>query len=298
MTKHEEIKTMKLYHHLDRIERRLQLANKTSSSNSPELPTPDSTNKSPLDPELLGTLDTLHFFGDEPIQKIQQLITLQRQIAQDTVHVLDIGTGYGGSARLLAHRTGCHVDALELQPDLSAVAQQLTARCALDNRVTHLTGDFLLRQVATERYNVIVGLLCFLHIGQWQELFARCLQSLAPGGVLYVEDFFQRGDTFSQREKEILKDDVYCAELGTKQQLQAALEAAGFTDVQFEDVTEKWTPYVTVRAETFRADLATHIEADGEDTARALDHFYTSVADVFAMGNLGGYTLKARRPLA
>jgi predicted O-methyltransferase YrrM len=110
------------------------------------------------------------------------------------------------------------VEALELQPDLSAVAQELTKRCGLSHRVTHVTGDFLSRPVEEEKYDVIVGLLCFLHIGQWQEIgtrssehCARCLRSLEPGGVLYVEDFFQHGRAFSLEERGILARDVYCA---------------------------------------------------------------------------------------
>lgn len=277
-TKHEEIKTMKLYTHLDRIERRLRNAGA------------DITRQ--IDPELLGTMDCLHFFADEPLHKIQKMI---EAAGGANANVLDLGTGYGGSARLLAHRTGCHVDALELQPDLSAVAEELTKRCGLADRITHLTGDFLLRPIAKQQYDVIVGLLCFLHIGNWRELFTRCFDSLKPGGVLYVEDFYQRGEAFTDEDKVILKSDIYCAELLPQREFLELLGDIGF-EIGFEDATTKWMPYVQTRAVTFRADLAKHIEADGEDAARALDHFYTSVGRVFDNGNLGGYMLTARRP--
>ncbi|TMW58664.1 hypothetical protein Poli38472_010223 [Pythium oligandrum] len=300
MTKAVEIKTMKLYHHLERIERRLKHA---AASKDVELVPEKTSGDDSIDPEVLGTLDSLHFYGDEPIQAVQKLLGQVRETrgVSDAAaqRVLDIGTGFGGTARLLAHRTGVQVDALELQPDLSDTGRELTRRCGLERQVTHLTGDFLVRPVTHERYDVIVGLLCFLHIGQWRELFTRCCQSLQPGGVLYVEDFFRRNDEadFNDEEKRILREDVYCVELCVQAELQALIQECGLEVVQFEDVTTKWLPYVTKRAENYEANLEKHIMLDGEATAKGLNHFYKSVADIFTRGNLGGYTLVARRPL-
>ncbi|KAJ0412060.1 hypothetical protein ATCC90586_004606 [Pythium insidiosum] len=288
--KHEEIKTMKLYEHLDRLERRL----KAAGSAMPE-------SSAVLDPELLASVDCLHYFGDEPVRAVQQLIS--RAAAQhgkqqeNDVRVLDLGTGYGGTARLLAHRTRCHVDALELQPDLSMIAEEMTRRCGLSDRVTHVTGDFLQRPVAHEQYDVIVGLLSFMHIGQWRELFSRCFASLKPGGVLYVEDFFRRGASFSSEELRILREETYCADLLSREEMLKLLQDdIGFEAVQFDDVTDTWTPYLAARAKQFAAELDHHVQVDGEATAKSLNHFYQSVADVFSRGNLGGYKLVVRRP--
>lgn len=181
---------------LDRIERRLAELGYTSKDVS-------------VDPEQLATLDSLHFFGDEPICHIVELLSE----TPEEKKVLDIGTGFGGTARLLAHRSGCKVDALELQPDLSEAATELTRRCGLSEQVTHLSGDFLALPVLANEYDAVVGLLCFLHIGHWRDLFQRCFDSLRPGGVLYVDDFFLRGDKLTGEEEETLKTDIYCADL-------------------------------------------------------------------------------------
>ena len=280
MAKQDEIKTMKLYHHVDRIERRLH-----------EL---GYTNKETLvDPEQLGTLDSLHFFGDEPICHIVELLAA----VPGETKVLDIGTGFGGTARLLAHRSGCKVDALELQPDLSKAGEELTRRCGLSHQVRHCSGDFLERPVQHNEYDVVVGLLCFLHIGHWQQLFTRCFDSLKPGGVLYVDDFFLRGDELTEEDQRTLKQDIYCAELLQKEQLTALLTTCGFATPEFEDTTTKWRPYVMDRAQQYHATLDTHIARDGEAAARSLDQFYTCVGQLFRAGNVGGYTLVVRKPL-
>jgi hypothetical protein len=62
MTKHEEIKTIKLYLHPDRIERGLKELGYTSKGVQ-------------VDPEKLATLNSLHFFGDEPICRIVEQLS-------------------------------------------------------------------------------------------------------------------------------------------------------------------------------------------------------------------------------
>lgn len=276
---HEEIKTMKLYHHVDRIERRLRELDDGDNN---------AAHGDAIDPEVLARVDSLHFLGDEPVRHIEQLLG-------DSQHktVLDVGTGYGGTARLLAHRSGCHVHALELQPELFSAGRELTRRCGLGDRVTHELGDFLAMPATPQLYDVVVGLLCFLHIGRWHQLFQKCHDSLSSGGFLFVEDFFVRGDELPEQDTVALRDEVYCASLLRRPELLAALARCGFRRVEFRDRTQEWTPFVVQRAEAYRAKLAEHIERDGEETARGLDHFYATVARLFQGGNVGGYTLVA-----
>jgi hypothetical protein len=42
-----------------------------------------------LDPEVLGTVDCLHVFGDEPLRKVQELIEVA---GASQARVLDVGT--------------------------------------------------------------------------------------------------------------------------------------------------------------------------------------------------------------
>ncbi|GMF64517.1 unnamed protein product [Phytophthora lilii] len=280
MTKHQEIKTMKLYHHLDRIERRLAALGYSSKDDR-------------VDPEQLAALDSLHFFGDEPICRVLELLAE----TPEEKTVLDIGTGFGGTARLLAHRGGCKVVALELQSDLSEAGRELTRRCGLEDQVMHVNGDFLELPTQINEYDAVVGLLCFLHIGNWRPLFQRCFDSLKPDGVLYVDDFFLRGETLTASDENTLKKEIYCAELLRREEIVSVLCACGFETPNFEDVTPKWQPYLSDRATQYHAALQTHIARDGEAAARELDHFYTSVAQLFRAGNVGGYTLVARKPL-
>ena len=78
-------------------------------------------------------------------------------------HVLDVGSGLGGPARYLAHKTGCLVTAIELQDDLHREAENLTQRCNLQQKLKHITGDFLQMDLGGYSYQARVFLLISWH---------------------------------------------------------------------------------------------------------------------------------------
>ena len=115
---------MKLYHQVDRVFNELQALGINLDD--------------PVDVGTLSAFDQYHYLGtdavDEAIQRLQITPSMQ---------VLEVGGGIGGPSRYLAHTAGCHMTALELQPDLNETAAMLTSRCRLRDRVYHLCGDIL-----------------------------------------------------------------------------------------------------------------------------------------------------------
>jgi SAM-dependent methyltransferase len=90
----------------------------------------------PIPVEQLCNYDQYHYFGTDAIDEAIELLG----ITADS-QVLEIGSGIGGPSRYLAHRQGCKVTALEIQPDVDATGRTLTHRCGLDDRVDHRCGD-------------------------------------------------------------------------------------------------------------------------------------------------------------
>lgn len=212
--------------------------------------------------------------------------------------VLDVGAGLGGPARYLANQTGASVTALELQPDLDAVARDLTLRCGLGAQVSHVEGNILEIDVAAGHlgasFDAMMSMLCILHIPDRSRLFEQCAASLVPGARVFIEDFYERG-RFSIDEQALLGHEVSCPYLPTLDAYVGHLEAAGFTDVEAIDMTEDWTDYVHQRHLGFRASQAELVDRYNLDTFAALDRFYDAVASLFAGGNLGGVRLTAVR---
>ena len=153
------IKTMKLYHQVDRVFDEL-----TALGFGPE---------DPVDVTVLSNFDQYHYLGTEAVDE-----GIKRLAISANMSVLDVGGGIGGPSRHIAHSTGCQITALELQPDLDETARELTRRCGLSGKVTHLCGDILNGAPETEHYDALVSWLTFAHIPDRARLYARCFEAL------------------------------------------------------------------------------------------------------------------------
>jgi len=271
----ENIKTMKLYHQVERVFNEL-----TALGFGPG---------DPIDVDTLSAFDQYHYLGTEAVDEAARCLRLQA-----AAKVLEVGSGIGGPSRHLAHRYGCHMTALELQADLHRTGEELTSRCGLLPRVQHRLGD-ILDGVSPGGFDGVVSWLTFLHIADRQTLYRRCFEALAPVGGLYVEDFYARG-TLSEAELRMLSADVYCDHLPTLDQWDSGLRSAGFESIRIRDMTLPWTDFVAKRLGAYRTARKRNEKLHGEALVQDLEHFYTTMDRLFALGNLGGLRLWAWKP--
>ena len=215
------MKGMRLYDRVERIHNELAII--------------DISNAAPLTVEQLTPFDHYHYFGAEAVDEAIVALGLSQGM-----RVLDIGSGIGGPARYIAARSAAHVTALELQPDLHALAADLTKRCGLAHLVEHRCGNIL--DGLGETYDAVVSFLCFLHIADRKRLLAACRDVLAVGGGMYIEDFAKRREPTGD-EAAVLEIKVQCPVLHSPIEYDAQLRAAGFVDVYVEDVTSQWSAF-------------------------------------------------------
>ncbi len=270
-----DIKTMKLYHQVERVFNELRALGVAGDA--------------PIDVQQLVAFDQYHYLGTEAVDEAVRRLGLTPEL-----NVLEVGSGIGGPSRHLAHRCGCRMAALELQPDLHATAVQLTERCGLSDRVDHLCGN-VLDGVSPDEYDAVVSWLTFLHIPQRRELYARCFEALKPGGGMYVEDYFARGE-FTPGEQESLARDVFCERVPSMDEYREELSAAGFEALELIDMSEAWTAFVQERWSGFRAQRARNLALHGAEIVDGLDDFYGAIVKLFTAGNLGGIRLIASKP--
>lgn len=270
----QRIKTMKLYHQVERVFNELAALGVGPAD--------------PIDVEQLVNFDQYHYLGTAAVDEAVQRLGLgggQR--------VLEVGSGIGGPSRHLSHSSGCHMTALELQPDLHETAIELTRRCGLAQRVEHRCGNVL--DGVQGRFDALVSWLTFLHIADREQLYRRCFEALAPGAGMYVEDYFARGQ-LSAGERESLARDVFCEHVPGLDEYRAQLTAAGFERVELIDMTEAWRAFVEQRHAVFTAQRERNLALHGADLVDGLEHFYGAVVRLFGGGNLGGIRLLAWRP--
>ena len=269
------IGSVPLYTHLERINRGLA-----------------ALGIGPRDPircDQLFPLDQWHYHGTDAIHEASVLLRLG-----PASRVLDIGAGVGGPARYLAHTTGCHVTALELQAKLHAMAVDLTQRCGLAERVTHLNGDALRYPIPQGAFDAVVSWLAITHIPDRRRLCERMAGALRAGGACYIEDLCMRAP-FTKDGLRDLRENV-AATVTSIDDYVADLRGAGFVDVTATDLTSDWAPYAATRLAAWRADHAAYASLHGEEAYAALEVFYAAIARLYDSGSLGGVRLVAAVP--
>ena len=244
--------------------------------------------KDPIAPEQLFALDQWHYHGTDAIRAAAERLGLGT-----TSRVLDIGAGIGGPARYLAHTTGCHVTAIELQPELDAIAVDLTERSGLSDRVTHICGDALTYPLPDASFDAVVSWLAILHIPDRRRLCVRLAHALRSGGGCYIEDLCMRAP-FAADDLRDVREIVCGISMTSIDDYVDDLRSAGFVDVTPTDLTSDWAPYAAARLKSWRQDRETYARVHGEGAYAAQEKFYSVIAHLYDTGSLGGVRLTAR----
>ena len=267
---------MKLYQQIDRVFKELE------SLGIGEI--------EPLSLDTLTAFDQFHYLGTSAVD-----CAIEQLKINPSMQVLEVGGGIGGPARYLADRSKCSVSVLELQNDLNETAIELTQRCGLDHRVQHYCGDILNGSPENRKFDALVSWLTFLHIPDRNALYKKCFESLKPGAMLFVEDYFEK-KPLTDSEQKLLRHEVYCERIPTLQDYREELSGAGFIEFDLVDVTNEWTKFVVERRAAFDADGERNIALHGADVVRGLEEFYSAIVTLFTGGNLGGIRFTARKP--
>lgn len=242
----------------------------------------------PLTPEQLFPFDQIHYHGTDAVREAAEAL----ELTTDS-RVLEIGSGLGGPARFLAHTTGCHVTGLDVQQDMHALATELTARCGLADRVSHVLGDALTYPLPDAGFDAVVSWLAVHQIPERPRLFERLRQALQKNGALYIEDLHARGP-FQGGDVADVRDLLYGVTMTAAGDYTRELEAAGFTDVTLTDMTADWSAFCAGRAAAWKAQADRHVRVHGIETYARLEGFFSGVQRLFEHGSLGGVRVVAR----
>lgn len=167
----------------------------------------------------------------------------------DGLHILDIGSGYGGSARSLAGLFGCKVDCLNLSRVQNERNELLCREAGLEKQVEVIHGSFEAIPGPPDRYDVVWSQDAILHSGARERVLSEVARVLRPGGQFIFTDPMQT-DACPPDVLQPVLDRIHLDSLASPGFYRKNLDALGFDELGWTEMPGQLrNHYARVRAE-------------------------------------------------
>lgn len=148
-------------------------------------------------------------------------------------HILDIGAGYGGSARYLAREHGYRVTAFNLSEIENERDRAMNQEQGLDHLIDVVDGDFESLPFADESFDAVWSQDAILHSGDRKKVFEEVDRVLKPGGHFVLTDILQQPDVAPATLQPVY-DRIHLDSLGSEQAYDGYADDLGWRKVVFE----------------------------------------------------------------
>lgn len=207
------------------------------------------TNLQSLRPADLAPVDEFHIRGRQATAEIVEALALPA-----AAQVVDLGSGLGGPARMLAEATGCSVTGIDLTPEFSELAAALSEWTGLADRTRFFVGDATRTGLPDASADAVLTVHVAMNIPDKRALCAEAFRLLRPGGRFVVYDVLQ-GDGDDVRYPVPWASDPSTSFLATVEEMREHLGEAGFTILSESDSSEE--------SLTWFREMRARIERDG-----------------------------------
>lgn len=178
--------------------------------------------------------------------------------------ILDIGAGFGGSARYLAATYGCRVRCLNLSEVENGRNREMNREQGLDHLIEVVDGSFEDIPFQDNAFDVVWSQDAMLHSGDRVQVLEEVARVLRPDGAFVFTDPMAADGTPRSALGPILKR-LDLDTMGTPDFYRREISRLGMKKVEFDDLTPQLpTHYGRVLAETEarESELAGQISSD------------------------------------
>ncbi len=135
------------------------------------------------------TLDDLRMYDDMHLggREATYYLADKMNLTADQ-RVLDVGSGRGGPARVIADYKDVHVTGIDLTPAHKDMAEALSAMTGLENKTAFITGSALNMPFEESSFDAAYMIHVGMNIADKQALFNDVARVLKPGGCFAVYD--------------------------------------------------------------------------------------------------------------
>ena len=174
--------------------------------------------------------------SDASRRTVEKMASLLLDLNEKT-RVLDIGSGYGGSARYLVQQFGCQVGCLNLSDVQNKRNRDLNKAKGLTLSINVVDGSFEDIPIPDGSVDIVWSQDAILHSGDRQKVFEEVHRVLSPGGQFIFTDPMQSKSCSPEALQPIL-DRIHLDSLGSIAQYQKMLVNLGFKEIQILDLSQ------------------------------------------------------------
>jgi sarcosine/dimethylglycine N-methyltransferase len=158
--------------------------------------------------------------------------------------VIDIGSGYGGSARWLAREFGCHVYCLNLSEAQNNRNRDMNITQNLADRIEVVDGNFEAIPAENDQFDLAWSQDAILHSGRREKVLEEVDRVLKPGGEFIFTDPMQADDCPDGVLQPVL-DRIHLDTLGSFGFYQQQAKRLGWKEVAIIDHSQQLVNHYT-----------------------------------------------------
>lgn len=178
---------------------------------------------------------------EEPISKAsaRTVETMMNMIAHRAkgARILDIGAGYGGSARALAKSMGAHVTCLNLSEVQNERNRNFNKEQGLDSLIDVVHGNFEELPFDADQFDVVWSQDAILHSGMRSRVFLEVDRVLKAGGEFVFSDPMQT-DTADKIKLKPVLDRIHLDSLASVSVYKKYAENRGWKLLEYHDFAD------------------------------------------------------------
>jgi SAM-dependent methyltransferase len=141
-----------------------------------------------LEPDALAGADEFHVGGRSGSQFVADALG----VGPDD-HVLDVGSGIGGTARFLHRTTGALVTGVDLTPEFVDAAERLTNMVGLSKGIDYQVGSATDLPFDEDSFDAVTMVHVGMNIDDKDTMFAEMARVARPGSTIVVYDVMLTG---------------------------------------------------------------------------------------------------------